>query len=60
MIEASWLLFGIASLALIATPGQDMILVMSRSPLAQGPAAGPTRCQDGYCGKVVEAAPPRR
>ncbi len=39
MIEASWLLFTIASLALIATPGQDMILVMSRS-IAQGAAAG--------------------
>jgi len=39
MVEASWLLFVIASLALIATPGQDMILVMSRS-IAQGAAAG--------------------
>jgi threonine/homoserine/homoserine lactone efflux protein len=39
MIEASWLLFCVASLALIATPGQDMILVMSRS-IAQGAAAG--------------------
>ncbi len=39
MIEASWLLFVVASLALIATPGQDMILVMSRS-VAQGAAAG--------------------
>jgi len=39
MIEASWLLFTIASLVLIATPGQDMILVMSRS-VAQGAAAG--------------------
>lgn len=39
MIEASWLLFTLASLALIATPGQDMILVMSRS-VAQGAAAG--------------------
>ena len=35
MIEASWLLFIVASLVLIATPGQDMILVMSRS-VAQG------------------------
>jgi threonine/homoserine/homoserine lactone efflux protein len=32
-------LFTAASLILIATPGQDMILVMSRS-IAQGPAAG--------------------
>ncbi len=39
MLEASWPLFIIASLVLIATPGQDMILVMSRS-VAQGPAAG--------------------
>ncbi|UCE31878.1 MAG: LysE family translocator, partial [Burkholderiales bacterium] len=39
MPEASWTLFVIASLAVIVTPGQDMILVMSRS-LAQGPAAG--------------------
>ena len=39
MIEASWLLFTVTSLVLIATPGQDMILVMSRS-VAQGAAAG--------------------
>ncbi len=39
MLEASWLIFTIASLVLIATPGQDMILVMSRS-VAQGPKAG--------------------
>ncbi len=39
MLEASWLLFVVASLVLIATPGQDMILVMSRS-VAQGAAAG--------------------
>jgi threonine/homoserine/homoserine lactone efflux protein len=39
MLEASWLLFTVASLVLITTPGQDMILVMSRS-IAQGPAAG--------------------
>ena len=39
MIDASWLVFVVASLVLIATPGQDMILVMSRS-LAQGAAAG--------------------
>jgi len=39
MLEASWLLFSVASLVLITTPGQDMILVMSRS-IAQGPAAG--------------------
>jgi len=39
MLEVQWLLFIIASLVLIATPGQDMILVMSRS-VAQGAAAG--------------------
>jgi threonine/homoserine/homoserine lactone efflux protein len=39
MPEATWILFTVASLVLIATPGQDMILVMSRS-IAQGPAAG--------------------
>ena len=39
MIEAAWLLFVATSLLVIATPGQDMILVMSRS-VAQGPAAG--------------------
>jgi threonine/homoserine/homoserine lactone efflux protein len=39
MIDASWLLFVVASLVLIATPGQDMILVMSRS-VAQGASAG--------------------
>jgi len=39
MIEVTWTLFVIASLVLIATPGQDMILVMSRS-LSLGSAAG--------------------
>ena len=39
MIDVSWLLFVVASLVLIATPGQDMILVMSRS-IAQGAKAG--------------------
>jgi threonine/homoserine/homoserine lactone efflux protein len=39
MIEVSWLIFVVASLVLIVTPGQDMILVMSRS-IAQGAAAG--------------------
>src|SRR5205823_10032301 len=38
-IEASWIFFGVASLALILTPGQDMILVMSRA-VAQGSRAG--------------------
>lgn len=39
MIEVNWVLFVVASLVLIATPGQDMVLVMSRS-VAQGSAAG--------------------
>jgi threonine/homoserine/homoserine lactone efflux protein len=39
MFEANWILFLIASVAVIATPGQDMILVMSRS-IAQGARAG--------------------
>ena len=39
MIDASWAIFVITSLVIIATPGQDMILVMSRS-LSQGPRAG--------------------
>lgn len=39
MIEVYWWLFVLTSLLVIATPGQDMILVMSRS-VAQGPAAG--------------------
>jgi len=39
MIDAFWLLFIVASLALISVPGQDMILVMSRS-IAQGSVAG--------------------
>ena len=42
MIDAAWLVFMIASLVLIATPGQDMVLVMSRS-VAQGAAAGDVR-----------------
>jgi threonine/homoserine/homoserine lactone efflux protein len=39
MHDVSWLLFTVASLVLIVTPGQDMVLVMSRS-IAQGAAAG--------------------
>src|SRR5262245_62897932 len=39
MLEVSWWLFVAASLLLIVTPGQDMLLVMSRS-IAQGAAAG--------------------
>ncbi len=39
VIEVSWLVFLAASLLLILTPGQDLILVMSRS-VTQGSAAG--------------------
>jgi threonine/homoserine/homoserine lactone efflux protein len=39
MQDIQWFLFIAASLAVIATPGQDMILVLSRS-LAEGIAAG--------------------
>jgi threonine/homoserine/homoserine lactone efflux protein len=39
MSDVAWLLFVLVSLVLIVTPGQDMILVMSRS-IAQGSAAG--------------------
>jgi threonine/homoserine/homoserine lactone efflux protein len=39
MHDVSWWLFIAASIVLIVTPGQDMILVMSRS-IAQGSAAG--------------------
>ena len=39
MIDAYWALFLVASLAVIVTPGQDMILVMSKS-LAHGARAG--------------------
>lgn len=39
MIEAHWLLFLLASAVVIATPGQDMLLVMSRS-ITHGTRAG--------------------
>jgi threonine/homoserine/homoserine lactone efflux protein len=39
MLEVVWWLFIATSLVLIVTPGQDMVLVMSRS-IAQGPGAG--------------------
>ncbi len=39
MTEGQMLVFILASLALIITPGQDMILVMSRA-VSQGPRAG--------------------
>lgn len=39
MVEVNWFLFVVASLVLIVTPGQDMVLVMSRS-ITQGSSAG--------------------
>jgi threonine/homoserine/homoserine lactone efflux protein len=39
VIDAHWLLFLLASVVVIATPGQDMILVMSKS-LSHGVTAG--------------------
>lgn len=39
MVEVTWFLFIAASLVLIVTPGQDMLLVMSRS-MVQGSGAG--------------------
>jgi len=39
MIEAQWLLFLLASVVVIASPGQDMLLVMSRS-ITHGTRAG--------------------
>jgi threonine/homoserine/homoserine lactone efflux protein len=39
MVDAHWLLFLLASVVVIATPGQDMILVMSKS-LSHGVSAG--------------------
>jgi threonine/homoserine/homoserine lactone efflux protein len=51
MIEVNWLLFVATSLVLIVTPGQDMILVMSRS-IAQGAAAG-LATATGVCSGLV-------
>jgi threonine/homoserine/homoserine lactone efflux protein len=39
MIDAHWLLFLLASVVVIATPGQDMLLVMSRA-ITHGTRAG--------------------
>lgn len=39
VVETAWPVFVVASLLVIITPGQDMVLVMSRS-VARGPAAG--------------------
>lgn len=54
MIEVNWLLFLAASLVLIVTPGQDMILVMSRS-IAQGALAGVATAAGVCSGLVVHA-----
>ena len=51
MIEVNWLLFVATSLVLIVTPGQDMILVLSRS-IAQGAAAG-LATATGVCSGLV-------
>ncbi|GAA0741392.1 LysE family translocator [Ideonella azotifigens] len=55
MIEVNWLLFVGASLVLILTPGQDMILVMSRS-VAQGAVAGLATATGVCSGLVVHTA----
>jgi threonine/homoserine/homoserine lactone efflux protein len=58
MADVSWWVFIAASLLLISTPGQDMILVMSRS-IAQGAAAGVTTAAGvsvGLIGHTVLAA----
>jgi threonine/homoserine/homoserine lactone efflux protein len=51
MFEINWLLFVATSLVLIVTPGQDMILVMSRS-IAQGAAAG-VATASGVCSGLI-------
>ena len=51
MIEVNWLLFVAASRMLIIVPGQDMILVMSRS-IAQGAVAG-VATATGVCSGLV-------
>jgi threonine/homoserine/homoserine lactone efflux protein len=51
MIEVDWLPFVVASLVLIVTPGQDMILVISRS-IAQGAVAGMATAT-GVCSGLV-------
>jgi threonine/homoserine/homoserine lactone efflux protein len=55
MIDASWLVFVIASLVLIATPGQDMILVMSRS-VARGATVGVVTAARASVGRVCHTA----
>ncbi len=50
-MDIDWFLFVVASLMLIAIPGQDMILIMSRS-VAQGAAAGLATAA-GVCSGLV-------
>ncbi len=52
MFDASWSIFLIASVAIIATPGQDMVLVMSRS-VAQGSVAGVVTAAGVSCGLLM-------
>ncbi len=52
MLDASWSIFLIASVAIIATPGQDMLLVMSRS-VAQGSVAGVVTAAGVSCGLLM-------
>ena len=59
MFEVTWLLFIVASLVLIVTPGQDMILVMSRS-IARGSAAGVATAAGVSVGLAVAAVSRRR
>jgi len=54
-MDISWLLFLAASVALIATPGQDLLLVMSRS-VTQGGAAGLVTALGVSSGLVVHTA----
>lgn len=51
MFQIDWPLFVVASLVLIVTPGQDMVLVMSRS-IAQGARAG-VATATGVCSGLV-------
>jgi len=51
MIDANWILFLLASVVVIATPGQDMILVLSRS-LSHGVRAGVTTAAGVSAGLV--------
>lgn len=55
MIDVTWWLFLPTSLLLIVTPGQDMVLVMSRS-IAQGPEAGITTAAGVSVGLVAHTA----